>query len=249
MGYFVSLAGMPLFYIWFKLSLPSASPCIASWPYWLWQTLASVLLDAQRGGSGAICAAAALPPPLVLHAISVLVAMSHLVTIWFFVLCICAYGTPSGIGGYGAGHTEGSHYCCTLITSTDMWLCHHGAFPIPIVFIRTWSIWPALTHALVDARSCTSSCCPWTQMPFSSCSPRLSSSALCWPLPLQERGSRNTHIFPMSHCTLLYVPVLGLSIVHRIGQHTSPLVHILMGKVSVLFHPWWILFNFSIKMQ
>lgn len=124
-----------------------------------------------------------------------------------------------------------------LITSTDMWLCHHGAFPIPIVFIRTWSIWSALTHALVDARSCTSSCCPWTQMPFSSCSPRLSSSALCWPLPLQERGSRNTHIFPTSRCTLLYVPVLGLSVVHRIGQHTSPLVHILMGKVSVLFHP------------
>lgn len=163
-------------------------------------------------------------------------------------VCICAYGIPTGIGGYGAGHTEGSHYCCTLITSTDMWLCHHGAFPIPIVFIRTRSIWPSLTHALVDAMSCTPSCWPWTQMPFSSCSPRLSSSTLCWPLPLQERGSRNIHIFPTSRCTLLYVPVLGLSIVHRIGQHSSPLVHILMGKVSVLFHPWWILFNFSIKM-
>lgn len=133
---------------------------------------------------------------------------------------------------YGAGHTEGSHYCCTLITSIDMWLCHHGAFPIPIVFIRTRSIWPSLTHALVDAMSWP--CWPWTQMPFSSCSPRLPSSALCWPLAMQERGSRNTHIFPTSR---LYVPVLGLSIVHRIGQYTSPLVHILMGKVSVLFHP------------
>lgn len=43
-----------------------------------------------------------------------------------------------------------------------------------------------------------------------------------------------SHILAM---LCFYVPVLGLSVVHRFGHHTSLLVHILMGTVSVLFHP------------
>lgn len=121
-GYFVALAGMPLSCIWFKLSLPSTSPCIASWPYWPWQTWASVWLDAQIEGLVLSVLLQHFLHPLSFMESAVLVAMNHLVTIWFFVLRICAYWTPSGIGGYGAGHTEHSHYSCTLITSIDMWL-------------------------------------------------------------------------------------------------------------------------------
>uniref|UniRef100_A0A2K5PCY0 G-protein coupled receptors family 1 profile domain-containing protein n=1 Tax=Cebus imitator TaxID=2715852 RepID=A0A2K5PCY0_CEBIM len=46
-----------------------------------------------------------------------------------------------------------------------------------------------------------------------------------------------------------YVPALGLSIVHRFGHHTSPLVHILMGTVSVLLPPWMNPVIYSIKTQ
>ena len=44
------------------------------------------------------------------------------------MLRICAYWTQSGTGGYGAGHTEHSHYSCTLITSIDMWLLSPWCF-------------------------------------------------------------------------------------------------------------------------
>ncbi|XP_074046425.1 olfactory receptor 51L1-like [Macrotis lagotis] len=46
-----------------------------------------------------------------------------------------------------------------------------------------------------------------------------------------------------------YVPVLGLSIVHRFGRHTSPVVHVLMGTVSVLFPPLMNPVIYSIKTQ
>lgn len=61
-------------------------------------------------------------------------------TIWFFVLRICAYWTPSGIGGFGAGHTEHSHECCTLITSIDMWL------PSPWCFSHTYCLHQDTIH-------------------------------------------------------------------------------------------------------
>lgn len=234
MGYFVSLAGMSLSCIWFKLSLPSTSSCIASWPYWLWQTQVSVWLDAQRGG---------LVPSVLLLPLSFMESQCWLPwATWWPSDSLCYASVLSG--PQVALVVWCWAYRGQSLLLHPHYIYWHVALSIPIVFIRTRSIWPSLTHALVDAMSWP--CWPWTQMPFSSCSPRLPSSALCWPLPMQERGSRNTHIFPTSR---LYVPVLGLSIVHRIGQYTSPLVHILMGKVSVLFHPWWTLFNFSIKMQ
>lgn len=44
-----------------------------------------------------------------------------------------------------------------------------------------------------------------------------------------------------------YVPMLGLSIIHRFGSHTSPLLHMLMGTVSVLFPPLMNPVIYSIK--
>ncbi|XP_054830533.1 olfactory receptor 51V1-like [Eublepharis macularius] len=44
----------------------------------------------------------------------------------------------------------------------------------------------------------------------------------------------------VSHiCAVLvfYVPVLGLSIVHRFGQHASPLLHVIMGNIYILLPP------------
>ncbi|XP_077200309.1 olfactory receptor 51V1-like [Paroedura picta] len=54
----------------------------------------------------------------------------------------------------------------------------------------------------------------------------------------------------VSHlCAVLvfYVPVLGLSIVHRFGQHASPLLHIIMGNVYILFPPMMNPVIYSIK--
>nr|XP_056714455.1 olfactory receptor 51V1-like [Euleptes europaea] len=44
----------------------------------------------------------------------------------------------------------------------------------------------------------------------------------------------------VSHiCAVLvfYVPVLGLSVVHRFGQHASPLLHVIMGNFYILLPP------------
>ncbi|KGL77923.1 Olfactory receptor 51Q1, partial [Tinamus guttatus] len=36
---------------------------------------------------------------------------------------------------------------------------------------------------------------------------------------------------------ILYIPMLGLSMVHRFGKHASPLVHVLMANVYLLVPP------------
>ncbi|KAM6447827.1 olfactory receptor 51V1-like [Liasis olivaceus] len=52
--------------------------------------------------------------------------------------------------------------------------------------------------------------------------------------PLKALSTCISHI-----CTVLvfYIPVLGLSIVHRFAQHAPPLLHVLMGNVYILFPP------------
>ncbi|XP_054830272.1 olfactory receptor 51V1-like [Eublepharis macularius] len=54
----------------------------------------------------------------------------------------------------------------------------------------------------------------------------------------------------ISHiCAVLafYVPVLGLSIVHRFGQHASPLLHVIMGNIYILLPPLMNPVIYSIK--
>ncbi|XP_013805752.2 olfactory receptor 51G1-like [Apteryx mantelli] len=54
----------------------------------------------------------------------------------------------------------------------------------------------------------------------------------------------------VSHlCAVLifYIPLIGLTIVHRFGEHASPLVHILMGFIYVLIPPMLNPIVYSIK--
>ncbi|XP_007444965.1 olfactory receptor 51V1-like, partial [Python bivittatus] len=62
--------------------------------------------------------------------------------------------------------------------------------------------------------------------------------------PLKALSTCITHI-----CAVLvfYIPVLGLSIVHRFAQHASPLLHVLMGNIYILFPPLMNPLIYSIK--
>uniref|UniRef100_A0A8C2W1W6 G-protein coupled receptors family 1 profile domain-containing protein n=1 Tax=Chinchilla lanigera TaxID=34839 RepID=A0A8C2W1W6_CHILA len=54
----------------------------------------------------------------------------------------------------------------------------------------------------------------------------------------------------VSHiCAVLvfYIPIIGLTMVHRFGKHLSPLVHVLMGNVYILFSPLMNPIIYSIK--
>ncbi|XP_037697446.1 olfactory receptor 51V1-like [Choloepus didactylus] len=56
----------------------------------------------------------------------------------------------------------------------------------------------------------------------------------------------------VSHiCAVLvfYIPIIGLTMVHRFGKHLSPLVHVLMGNIYVLFPPLMNPIIYSIKTQ
>ncbi|VCW69023.1 unnamed protein product [Gulo gulo] len=47
----------------------------------------------------------------------------------------------------------------------------------------------------------------------------------------------NTCVSHICAVLLVYVPMLGVSIIHRFGKHVSPLVHIIMGYVYLLIPP------------
>ncbi|XP_007956609.1 olfactory receptor 51V1-like [Orycteropus afer afer] len=56
----------------------------------------------------------------------------------------------------------------------------------------------------------------------------------------------------VSHiCAVLffYIPIIGLTMVHRFGRHLSPLVHVLMGNTYILFPPMMNPIIYSIKTQ
>lgn len=74
---------------------------------------------------------------------------------------------------------------------------------------------------------------------------------LCTVLAMASAGERlKAFNACVSHLLLcFYVPMLGLSIVHRFGSHALPLVHILMGSVSVFFPPLMNPVIYSIKTQ
>ncbi|XP_071473256.1 olfactory receptor 51V1-like [Marmota flaviventris] len=54
----------------------------------------------------------------------------------------------------------------------------------------------------------------------------------------------------VSHiCAVLvfYIPIIGLTMFHRFGKHLSPLVHVLMGNIYILFPPLMNPIIYSIK--
>ncbi|XP_062950988.1 olfactory receptor 51V1-like [Cynocephalus volans] len=56
----------------------------------------------------------------------------------------------------------------------------------------------------------------------------------------------------VSHiCAVLvfYVPIIGLTMVHRFGKHLSPLVRVLMGSIYILFPPLMNPIIYSVKTQ
>ncbi|KAF6333805.1 hypothetical protein mRhiFer1_012370 [Rhinolophus ferrumequinum] len=56
----------------------------------------------------------------------------------------------------------------------------------------------------------------------------------------------------VSHiCAVLvfYIPIIGLTMVHRFGKHLSPLVHVLMGNIYILFPPLMNPIIYSVKTE
>uniref|UniRef100_A0A8C3VN16 Olfactory receptor n=1 Tax=Catagonus wagneri TaxID=51154 RepID=A0A8C3VN16_9CETA len=56
----------------------------------------------------------------------------------------------------------------------------------------------------------------------------------------------------ISHiCAVLvfYVPIISLTMVHRFGKHLSPVVHVLMGNIYILFPPLMNPIIYSVKTQ
>ncbi|KAM9034100.1 LOW QUALITY PROTEIN: olfactory receptor 51L1-like [Sarcophilus harrisii] len=76
---------------------------------------------------------------------------------------------------------------------------------------------------------------------------------LCTVLSIASAKERlkalNTCVSHILAVLCFYVPVLGLSIVHRFGRRASPIVHVLMGTVSVLFPPLMNPVIYSVKTQ
>ncbi|XP_036115450.1 olfactory receptor 51V1-like [Molossus molossus] len=55
-----------------------------------------------------------------------------------------------------------------------------------------------------------------------------------------------SHICAVS---VFYIPIIGLTMVHRFGKHLSPLVHVFMGNVYILFPPLMNPIIYGIKTQ
>lgn len=56
----------------------------------------------------------------------------------------------------------------------------------------------------------------------------------------------------ISHvCAVLvfYIPIISLTMVHRFGKHLSPVVHVLMGNIYILFPPLMNPIIYSVKIQ
>ncbi|XP_074071917.1 olfactory receptor 51V1-like [Macrotis lagotis] len=56
----------------------------------------------------------------------------------------------------------------------------------------------------------------------------------------------------VSHiCAVLvfYIPIISLTMVHRFGKHLSPIVHVLMGNIYILFPPLMNPIIYSVKTQ
>ncbi|XP_038620635.1 olfactory receptor 51V1-like [Tachyglossus aculeatus] len=69
-------------------------------------------------------------------------------------------------------------------------------------------------------------------------------------------ASRGERLKSLQTCTshilailVFYVPIIGLTMVHRFGKHLTPLVHVLMGHIYILFPPLMNPIIYSIKTQ
>ncbi|XP_049747283.1 olfactory receptor 51V1-like [Elephas maximus indicus] len=67
--------------------------------------------------------------------------------------------------------------------------------------------------------------------------------------PEERIKSLQTCVSHICAVLVFYVPIIGLTMVHRFGKHLSPLVHVLMGNIYILFPPLMNPIIYSIKTQ
>ncbi|XP_049636343.1 olfactory receptor 51V1 [Suncus etruscus] len=65
----------------------------------------------------------------------------------------------------------------------------------------------------------------------------------------ERRKSLQTCVSHICAVLVFYIPIIGLTMVHRFGKHLSPLVHVLMGNIYILFPPLMNPIIYSIKTQ
>uniref|UniRef100_A0A8D0GE42 Olfactory receptor n=1 Tax=Sphenodon punctatus TaxID=8508 RepID=A0A8D0GE42_SPHPU len=63
----------------------------------------------------------------------------------------------------------------------------------------------------------------------------------------ERRKALSTCVSHVCAVLVFYIPVFGLSIAHRFGKHTLPLLHVVMGNVYILFPPLMNPIIYSIK--
>ncbi|XP_071473257.1 olfactory receptor 51V1-like [Marmota flaviventris] len=65
----------------------------------------------------------------------------------------------------------------------------------------------------------------------------------------ERMKSLQTCVSHICAVSIFYIPIIGLTMVHRFGKHLSPLVHVLMGNIYILFPPLMNPIIYSIKTQ
>nr|ACO88974.1 olfactory receptor, family 51, subfamily V, member 1 (predicted) [Dasypus novemcinctus] len=67
----------------------------------------------------------------------------------------------------------------------------------------------------------------------------------------QKEQLKSFHTCISHTCAVLafYIPIISLTMVHRFGKHLSPVVHVLMGNIYILFPPLMNPIIYSVKTQ
>ncbi|XP_036895919.1 olfactory receptor 51V1-like [Sturnira hondurensis] len=63
----------------------------------------------------------------------------------------------------------------------------------------------------------------------------------------ERRKSLQTCVSHTCAVLVFYIPIIGLTMVHRFGKHLSPVVHVLMGNIYILFPPLMNPIIYSVK--
>ncbi|XP_006885726.1 PREDICTED: olfactory receptor 51V1-like [Elephantulus edwardii] len=74
-------------------------------------------------------------------------------------------------------------------------------------------------------------------------------SVLAIASPEERHKSFQTSVSHICAVLVFYIPVIGLTMVHRFGKHLSPIVPVLMGNVYILFPPLMNPIIYSVKTQ
>ncbi|XP_062950997.1 olfactory receptor 51V1 [Cynocephalus volans] len=65
----------------------------------------------------------------------------------------------------------------------------------------------------------------------------------------ERHKSLQTCISHVCAVLVFYIPIISLTMVHRFGKHLSPVVHVLMGNIYILFPPLMNPIIYSVKTQ